>query len=228
MDGGKGEFTFGKHRGKTYEWVYEHDRGYFDWARVQSGGRLAAFVAYGKKRELEEVAPMGGEEVDLDSAGKALLRRVDTALRQDKAEKTSKRKAKKHREDLADAQFQVYGKFRSWGYDSPEEMLAEHPIEIKPLKVAKIDLAVPEEDDVDAELLEYAKVLVEVHRSTNPQEQRELHNLDNHTRKQIHTMAETYPDLNVYTKDRRDANDPTKKARKFKESLATMVIAKKQ
>lgn len=222
-------FTFGKHVGKSFSWVLQNDSGYADWASGKSGA-LRAFSEYAKRTRLDQLAPLPAADVDVNTAALAVLRRSGFAQAASEAEREHNRDMKRHREDAADARFQANHKYRANGYSTPEAAHAGlPPLEAPgPLRMDAV-LAAVDEDDVDqgGELLAYARAMVEVSRSANPDEYREFAGLDNDTRKRIHNMAESFPDLTAVTRDRRDARDPTRR-RHHGATIATMTIRKKK
>lgn len=223
MNGGDEVFSFGKHKGKTFAWVYENDASYKDWAMGKGGG-LKKFTDYCKT----VVAPLPEEEEDLDVAALKLLKRSGLEVTLNDLERDARKRSREHRADVADARFQMTHKYRAHGYSSPQEFAANERqamtiISSRPARV-KQHAPVPEPKAADP-LLEYAKLIIEVHRSP-PGEVREVVGLNNATRKTIHTMAQHFPDLLVETKDRRDPKDLTKKKSYHGESIANMVIEK--
>jgi hypothetical protein len=229
MEGGDQVFSFGKHQGKTFAWVYENEPGYYDWASGKGGG-LKAFSDYGRTRELDAIAPLAGDEEDIDLAASALLRRSGFAKAANEVEKANKKAMKRHREEVADAKFQREVKFRSHGYDSPADFAANEKIHLSTPELKKLDVKKLEDEGIDEEhlqLVSYAKALLEVHRSQDLTERREFPGLMNDSRKLIHNMASSFPDLACRTVDRRDPKDPTKR-RRYGKTVGKMIIEKKK
>ncbi len=249
-------FTFGKHNGKTFQWVLENDHGYFDWAREKNAhGALRDFVEFGKRRELDAVAPLPSEDADIDTAAIALVKRSGVSVSVQDVEIANRKAMKRYKEDMADAKFQMTAKYSAWGYDSPGEFAANERDVMRFIAQAQPDLKEVElpsaqqlqeqeqqlqeqqkaHEDQPFEDLPWnvqvfliAKAVIEVHRSANAKEQREFKGLDNDMRKQVHLMAESFPDLDVFTKDRTSAKNPGKKVRRGRgKSIAKMVITKK-
>ena len=236
MNVGDQTFTFGKHSGKTFSWVAENEKGYCSWASGK-GGLLKPFNDFIRNQNLDAVAPLLGDDEDLNNAARALLRRSGHAVAAGEADRKNRKREKQHRENVADARFQISNKFRSHGYESAAEMEANEP-ELRELIHSGRSSAKnasgasfndedeeEEKEEENSVLMQAAKFIIEVHRSSDLTERRKLNKLDNVTRKQIHTMAEPYGDLEVYTTGRADPKN--KKKRHRGPTVASMIIKKK-
>ena len=228
-----GTFSFGKHKGKTYSEVYEQDKGYFEWAENSArgnGGMLRGFLDFCRNKELDAVAPVPTEDMDIDEAVMLLLRRSGFDVEVSNQRYKRQKAIQKHREEVFDAEYQMTVKFVANGYSSAEEFARNEPEVMKFIR-SKPDLpeidekAELEEIDKTKDIYQYAKTIIEVSRGVLGKTI--LQNLDNATRKQIHHMAKSFPDLEVGTFDRRNPKDTSKRQR-HGPSIAKMYIEKKK